>query len=200
MKQPLVSPLDRDSNPELQEMVDFYNETLGFTPNSLFTMMRRPRIAEAFLEMNQAVMENKGRVTSALKRMIAYLSSMTTGCRYCEAHAIRAAERYGAEQEKLDNIWEYKTHEAFSDAERAAFDLAIAASQVPNAVDDAISENMRKHWDEGEIVEILGVVALFGYLNRWNDSMGTQLEKPASDSAEKLIAEKGAWEIGKHKY
>lgn len=200
MKQPLVDPLDRDSNPELQEMVDFYNETLGFTPNSLFTMMRRPRIAEAFLEMNQAVMENKGRVTSALKRMIAYLSSMTTGCRYCEAHAIRAAERYGAEQEKMDNIWEYKTHEVFSDAERAAFDLAIAASQVPNAVDDTVSENMRKHWDEGEIVEIMGVIALFGYLNRWNDSMGTQLEKAASDSAEKLIAKKGNWEIGKHNY
>jgi len=200
MKQPLVNPLDRNSNPELQEMVDFYNETLGFTPNSLFTMMRRPRIAEAFLEMNQAVMENKGRVTSALKRLIAYVSSMSTGCRYCEAHAIRAAERYGAERAQLENIWEYKTHEAFSAAERAALDLAIAASAVPNAVDDEISGNMRKHWDEGEIVEIMGVVALFGYLNRWNDSMGTQLEKAAADSAEALIAEKGNWNIGKHTY
>jgi len=100
----------------------------------------------------------------------------------------------------LDNIWDYKTHAAFSDAERAALDLSIAASAVPNAVDDAISENMRKHWDEGEVVEIMGVIALFGYLNRWNDSMGTQLEKPASDSAEKLIAAKGGWEIGKHNY
>ncbi len=200
MKNPLVAPLDRETNPELQEMVDFYNETLGFTPNSLFTMMRRPRIAEAFLEMNQAVMENKGRVTSALKRLIAYVSSMSTGCRYCEAHAIRAAERYGAAAEQLENIWEYKTHPAFNDAERAALDLSIAASVIPNAVNDEIAENMRKHWDEGEIVEILGVVALFGYLNRWNDSMGTQLEEAAADSANKLIAEKGDWVIGKHKY
>ena len=199
MKQPLVTPLDRESNPELEEMVQFYNETLGFTPNSLFTMMRRPRIAEAFLEMNRAVMENKGRVTSALKRMIAYLSSMTTGCRYCEAHAIRAAERYGAEQEKLENIWSYQSHPAFSDAERAAFDLAIAASQVPNAVDDAIAERMRAHWDEGEIVEIMGVVALFGYLNRWNDSMGTQLEEAAADSANHYLGEQG-WTRGKHAY
>ena len=151
--------------------------------------MRRPRIAEAFLEMNQAVMENKGRVTSALKRLIAYVSSMSTGCRYCEAHAIRAAERYGAEQEKLANIWEYKTHPAFSDAERAALDLSIAASAVPNAVDDTVAENMRKHWDEGEIVEIMGVIALFGYLNRWNDSMGTQLEKAAA--AEGILIERG---------
>ena len=200
MKRPLVEPLDKDATSEAAEMARFYEETLGFTPNSLFTMMHRPRIASAFLEMNQAVMENKGRVTSALKRLLAYLSSMTTGCRYCEAHAIRAAERYGAEEEKMANIWKYKTHTIFSEDERAAFDLAIAASQVPNAVDNEIAHNMRKHWDEGEIVEILGVIALFGYLNRWNDTMGTQLEGPAARSGEDLISEKGGWEIGKHAY
>lgn len=200
MKQPLVSPVDRDSNPELQEMINFYEETLGFTPNSLFTMMHRPRISTAFLEMNQSVMENKGRVTSALKRLVAYLSSMTTGCRYCEAHAIRAAERYGAHEEQMHNIWEYKTHPAFTDAERAAFDLTIAASRVPNEVNDEISEEMRKHWDSGEIVEIMGVIALFGYLNRWNDSMGTMLEEPAVGSGEKYLTKKSDWEVGKHKY
>lgn len=199
MKQPLVSPLDRNANKEAEEMARFYEETLGFTPNSLFTMMHRPRIAAAFLEMNQSVMENKGRVTSALKRLIAYLSSMTTGCRYCEAHAIRAAVRYGSEEDKLQNIWDYRTYPAFTDAERAAFDLAIAASSVPNAVDDEIAENMRAHWDQGEIVEIMGVIALFGYLNRWNDSMGTQLEEPAADDGNNYLAGQG-WSRGKHQY
>lgn len=199
MKRPLVFPLDKNSNQEAQEMAKFYEETLGFTPNSLFTMMHRPRIASAFLEMNQAVMENKGRVTSALKRLIAYLSSMTTGCRYCEAHAIRAAERYGSEEDKMNHIWDYKTYSAFSDAERAAFDLAIAASTVPNSVTDEVSEEMRKHWDDGEIVEILGVIALFGYLNRWNDSMGTQLEEPAAEDGKNRLGSHG-WTRGKHAY
>jgi len=199
MDKPLVSPLDRNANKEAQDMAAFYEETLGFTPNSLFTMMHRPRIARAFLEMNMSVMENKGRVTSALKRQIAYLSSMTTGCRYCEAHAIRAAVRYGSEEDKLQNIWDYKTYAAFSDAERAAFDFTIAASSVPNAVDQQIADNLRNYWDEGEIVEITGVVALFGYLNRWNDSMGTQLEQPAVDDGENLLAGHG-WVVGKHKY
>lgn len=199
MKQPLVKPLDRNATPQAEKMATFYEETLGFTPNSLFTMMHRPRIANAFVEMNQAVMENKGRVTSSLKREIAYLSSMTTGCRYCEAHAIRAAERYGSTEKRMEAIWDYKTDPVFSDADRALFDLAIAASQVPNAVTHKIAENIRNYWDEGEIVEILGVVALFGYLNRWNDSMGTELEKPAADSAQEIIGNKG-WEIGKHSY
>jgi len=149
--------------------------------------------------MNQAVMENKGRVTSALKRLIAYISSMTAGCRYCEAHAIRAAERYGSEEDKLYHIWEYATYPAFSEAERAAFDLAVSASSVPNGVDDAIADNMRKHWTEGEIVEILGVIALFGYLNRWNDSMGTELESPAAEDGRKILKGNN-WNIGKHQY
>ena len=199
MKNPLVSPLDRNSTQQVKEMAIFYDETLGFTPNSLFTMMHRPRIAKAFLEMNQAVMENKGSITSSMKREIAYLSSMTTGCRYCEAHAIRAAERYGSSKERLENIWEYKSNAAFSESDRAMFDLAIAASQLPNGVSEEIKARAKKFFSDGEIVEILGVVALFGYLNRWNDSMGTELENPAVKSAEKILKERG-WEVGKHSY
>ena len=87
--------------------------------------------------------------------------------------------------------------EGFSDAERAALELAIAASQIPNAVDEAVSEEVKKHWDDGEIVEILGVIALFGYLNRWNDSMGTTLEDGAVESGEKYLSAHGC-DKGKH--
>ena len=197
MKRPLVDPIP-ETDPSIAEMVLFYNETLGFCPNSIKTMQRRPRIAAAFVEMNKAVMENKGKVTSALKRLIAYVSSNATGCQYCQAHGIRAAERYGASQEQLDNIWEYRTHPAFSEAERAALDLSIAASSVPNDVNDEISERVWKYWDEGEIVEIMGVIALFGYLNRWNDSMATTIESGAIESGESLLSEKSSWTGGKH--
>lgn len=200
MKRPLVNPVNSEANPAFKEMMDFYQETLGFTPNSLFTMMHRPRISAAFLEMNQAVMENQGRVTSALKRLIAYVSSQATGCRYCEAHAIRAAERYGASTEQIQHIWDYRTHEAFNEAERAALDLALQASNVPNQVDDAIAERMRQHWDDGEIVEIMGVIALFGYLNRWNDSMGTQMEDAAIQSGKEHLTKGSDWTVGKHQY
>lgn len=162
-------------------------------------MHHRPRIAYAFIELNKAVMENQGRVTSSLKRLIGYISSNAAGCRYCQAHTIRAAERYNASQEQLENIWDYKTHPAFNDAERAALDFGLAASVIPNAVDDAIADNLRKHWDEGEIVEILGVISLFGYLNRWNDSMATEMEPGAIESGEKFLAKKG-WSRGKHHY
>jgi len=195
---PLVTPLSPEHDLETKQLAEFFNETLGFCPNSILTMQHRPAISKAFINMNKAVMENNGRVTSSLKRMIAWVSSNATGCRYCQAHAIRAAERYGANQEKLDNIWEYKTHKAFNDAERAALNFSLAASVIPNAVNEEIKTELYKHWNEGEIVEMLGVISLFGYLNRWNDSMGTVLEDGAIESGNQYL-EKTGWEIGKHK-
>jgi len=199
MKVPLVLPAKEKGDKDFQDLITFFNETLGFCPNSVKTMYHRPRIAYAFIEMNKAVMENNGGVTSALKRMVGYISSNIAGCRYCQAHTIRAAQRYGANADQLENIWEYKTHPAFNDAERAALDFAAASSMVPNQVTDEIAAELRKHWSEGEIVEILGVIALFGYLNRWNDSMGTEIESGAIESGN-IYLKKSGWNEGKHTY
>ena len=193
----LVNPLNPDHDLETKLLADFFNETLGFCPNSVLTMQHRPAISKAFINLNKAVMANEGRVTSALKRMIAWVSSNATGCRYCQAHAIRAAERYGAEQEKLNHIWDYRTYPAFDESERVALDFSLAASVIPNAVDDALKKRLYTHWNEGEIVEILGVVSLFGYLNRWNDSMGTNIEKGAIESGNLYLGKYG-WNQGKH--
>ncbi len=198
MNRPLVIP-SGNTDEEFLDLIRFFNETLGFCPNSVKTMYHRPHLAKAFIELNKAVMTNEGKVSSALKRLIGYISSNTAGCRYCQAHTIRAAERYGAETEKMENIWDFKTHPAFTEAERAALAFAVASSTVPNAVDDEMAENLRSYWSEGDIVEILGVIALFGFLNRWNDSMGTEMEEGAVESGEKYLKKQG-WTTGKHSY
>ena len=194
---PLVTPLAKGSSPDVDELARFFDETLGFTPNSVLTMQRRPAIARGFIELNKAVMANEGRLTAEQKRLIGLLASNVAGCRYCEAHTTLAAGRYGASKERLEAIWDYKASPAFTDAERAAFDFAVAAATVPNAVTDEIATRLKRHWDEGEIVEILGVISLFGFLNRWNDSMGTTLEEGAAEAAERSLAGRG-WTRGKH--
>jgi uncharacterized peroxidase-related enzyme len=193
----LVQPLAADADTEVARLAEFFNETLGYCPNSVLTMQRRPAIAQAFINLNKAVMDNQAGVTSELKRLIGYVTSRVAGCQYCQAHTIRAAQRYGGSDERLDAIWEFRSSPLFTDAERAALEFAIAASSIPNAVDDEIASNLREHWDDGEIVEILGVVALFGYLNRWNDSMGTTLEEPAAADGDRYLGSQG-WSRGKH--
>ena len=196
MNNPLVHPLKSDDK-ELNKLIDFYNETLGFCPNSIKTMFMRPPIAYAFINLNKAVMENKGKVTSKLKRLIGYLTSTVTGCNYCRAHTIRAAERYGSNSDQLNEIWDFRKSKRFNEKEKAAFEFAIAASSIPNKVDEQISRELKKYWDDGEIVEILGVISLFGFLNRWNDSMGTPIEEGALKSGNAYL--KG-WSPDKHIY
>jgi alkylhydroperoxidase family enzyme len=86
---------------------------------------------------------------------------------------------------------------ALSDAERAALGLAFAAGQVPNAATDAHFEALRAHYDEREIVEIVAVISVFGFLNRWNDTMATTLESAPMHFAADQLASQG-WVAGKH--
>ena len=193
---PLIKPLSKIKDKETQELVIFFNETLGFCPNSVLTMQKKPHLAQAFVNLNKAVMDNAGSISSEFKRIIAYISSNTAGCRYCQAHTIRAAERYGGEKERLEQAWDFENSSLFSEAEKVALRFSIAASSVPVSTSQELEELLQHHWDETDILEIMSVIALFGYLNRWNDVMGTSLEKDAKDSAESLL--QNHWDIGKH--
>ncbi len=193
----LIAPLPADHDADVAAMSTLFLETLGFVPNSVLTMQRRPQIAQAFIALNRAVMTNAGRVTSEQKRLIGLLASSTAGCRYCEAHTTLAATRYGATAERLRQLWDFHESPLFSAAERAAFEFALAAASVPNSVTPESMTQLRAHWDDGEIVEILGVVALFGFLNRWNDSMATRLEAAAAAVADEHLGWRG-WTPGKH--
>jgi alkylhydroperoxidase family enzyme len=113
------------------------------------------------------------------------------------AHTAERAAHLGVEMEKLDKVWEYKTSPLFTDAERAALDVAVAAGCVPNAVTDEMFAELRKHWSEEEIVEIVGVISLFGFLNRWNDTFATPLEDEPLEFGETHLAAQG-WQAGKH--
>ena len=193
---PLVKPLSNIEDKETQELVTFFNETLGFCPNSVLTMQKKPHLAQAFVNLNKAVMDNAGSISSEFKRIIAYISSNTAGCRYCQAHTIRAAERYGGEKERLEQAWDFENSSLFSEAEKVALRFTKAASSVPVNTSQELEQLLQHHWDETDILEIMSVIALFGYLNRWNDVMGTSLEKDAKDSAESIL--QNQWDIGKH--
>ena len=73
----------------------------------------------------------------------------------------------------------------------------MAAGSVPNEVDAELFARMREHWTDEQIVQILGVVCLYGFLNRWNDTMATTLEDEPRELAEKVLS-KGGWTGGKH--
>lgn len=192
-----LEPLPESTTPSLEEDFAVFTNILGFIPNSLLTMQRRPEIVKGFAALTRAVMSEEGTVDPGFKRLLAHFASRAAGCQYCEAHSLIAAGIHGISDDKINAIWEYKTSPLYSEAERIALDFALAAGSVPNAVTDSLMAEMKAHWDEGDIVEILGAISLYGFLNRWNDAMATELE-PAPTELGRRVLSPGGWTGGKH--
>lgn len=192
-----LQPLSTEASPELSDIFAQFEAILGFVPNSLLTMQRRPAIVRAFGQLTAAVMDPKGAVDPGFKRLLAHFASRAAGCQYCAAHSLLAADISGVDDERLEAIWDYPTSPLYSEAERAAFDFALAAGSVPNAVDDELMARLKAGWSDEQIVEILAALCLYGFLNRWNDALATELEGPPKELAERLLAPRG-WTGGKH--
>ena len=192
-----LTPLAKETTPELAEDFALFEEILGFIPNSLLTMQRKPAMVKGFGILTQAVMSHDSEVDLGFKRLLAYFASRAAGCQYCEAHSLIAAKIHGIADDKVAAVWEYQSSDLYSDAERVALDYALAAGSVPNAVDTPLMERMKEHWSDNEIVEILGAICLYGFLNRWNDSMATDLEAAPKALGKEVLA-KGGWTGGKH--
>ena len=190
-------PIEDCPDPELRNTLQHFVTTLGFVPNSLLTMQRVPAIAKAVVQLNRAVFDPAGRVDLGLKRMVAHMASYAAGCQYCRAHTTVSATRHGIADEKMAAIYEYGTNPLFDDRERAALDFARDAASIPNGVTDTSYQQLARYWTDDEIVEILGVVCMFGVFNRWNDSMATPLETEPIAKAGALLGDKG-WNAGKH--
>ena len=191
-----IEPLPRDIHPEFSARFDHYEATRGFIPNSILTMQRRPGIAEAFMALNKAVLY-EGTVPEETKMLVSLISSQATGCRYCQAHMSNLSAIYEASAEKIAAVWEWGSSDLFSPAEKAALALAYNASLVPNQATESHFTELGKYFDDDQVVEIVGAIALFGYLNRWNDTMATELEEFAAKRAEILLSTVG-WDAGKH--
>jgi uncharacterized peroxidase-related enzyme len=195
---PHLQPLPPEQTPELREQFDTMRKNLGFVPNSILIMQRKPKMAKAFAQMTASIWDPDGEVDRGLKRLIAHVASRAAGCQYCMAHTAGGALHFGVDGQKLAAIWDYGTSPLFSAAERAALDLAVAGAAVPNAATDEMFAELRKYWSEAQIVEIVGVIAMFGFLNRWNDTLATPLEDEPIEVGEQYLASHG-WSVGKHR-
>jgi AhpD family alkylhydroperoxidase len=211
-----VSPLPRDQLNHLEPVLAGAEAAMGFVPNSMLTMAHMPQLTMAFSMMAGVVfggdlkplMENFAKIVPvdenageslppSTVQLIAYSVSLSAGCRYCQAHTSHSGHRLGVDEEKFAQLLQYEESPAFSTQERAVIALALAAGQVPNESEEQHFAALREHFSERQIVQIVAVISLFGFLNRWNDTMATQLESSPVEFAERVLAG-GGWQVDKH--
>lgn len=193
-----IEPLKLEQLPEsTQTALKFSENLMGYVPNSVMTMAHWPELLSAFRGL-VSVIYGESEIELGLKRLIGAVVSAAAGCQYCKAHTTLGACDVGVDEEKVKAVWEYQTSDLFTDAERAALDLAFAAGQVPNTATDAHFEALNSHFSEREKTEIMAVISMFGFLNRWNDSLATELEDKPFESASSLFTA-DQWQPGQHR-
>ena len=173
---PRLDPLRPEAATEFGNLFEAAKNRMGFLPNSQLIMARRPEILRAFQQLG-----------------LTQMAGRAAGCGYCMAHTAHTASRISIPAEKEDALWEYETSPLFSAAERAALRVA----QIPNAVSDENFAELKKYYTEAQIVDIVAVIALFGFLNRFNDTMATELESSPIAAGQRFLAARG-WTVGKH--
>jgi len=191
-----IAPLDIDQLPAAQqEALRGAESLMGFLPNDGLIMARNPALMASFSSLVQAVYA-PGHVDAGLKRLIGLLSSSAAGCTYCVGHTAFASSRHGVDREKLADVWTFESSDHFDESEKAALRVALHAGQSPNAVTDAMFDALREHFDSDALLEIVAVIALFGFLNRWNSTLQTDLEGLPQAAIDRLSAHSG--ESGNH--
>ncbi len=191
-----VEGLRREDVPELEGVFQLVEASMGFLPNSMLIMARKPGLVEAFAGLGANV-QGPSALPDEIKRMVAFMASRAAGCVYCQTHTHHQASNGGISADKLDAIWSYETSDLFSEAERAALRVAQAAGQVPNAVTAGDMAALKQHFSDEQIVDMVAVISFFGFLNRWNDTFATVLEADPVAHAKEHMAGHG-WDAGKH--
>jgi uncharacterized peroxidase-related enzyme len=193
-----ISPAAPEQFAQVADHMERWKKTKGYPPNSWLTMARKPRVFRAYRELHTAVMMDDGDVARGLKFLVACVVSTAAGDPYCAAHnAENAAHIGGVAVAKVEALPQFRSSALFSPAERAALELAAAAGASPPHVADAHFVELKKHYSEDAATEIVAVIALLGWLNRWNITLATRLEDEALAFARKHLAPSG-WTPGAH--
>lgn len=81
------------------------------------------------------------------------------------------ARRHGWSDEQLKDLANFRNRSDFNDAEKVALELAERATLDSNHIDDEFWNELRKYYDEGEVIELLAAIGLFNYFNRFNNAL-----------------------------
>ncbi|MEO0574812.1 MAG: carboxymuconolactone decarboxylase family protein [Pseudomonadota bacterium] len=170
-----------------QEAVSQAEALMGFVANDALIMSQNPALTDAFARLVAAIYA-PGEVAAGLKRLIGLMVSSAAGCQYCMGHTAHTSAMHGISAEKLADVWVFEDSQYYDAAEKAALRVAMHAGQQPNAVTDSMFEALAVHFSEAAQLEIVAVISLFGFLNRWNSTLATDLESTPGKSLAAIVS------------
>lgn len=180
---------DENFSPAFQKSAERVSKRVGMVANNVRAMANSPELGATMRQFLDDVWD-QGDLPKPMKAMIRQKVSNINACLYCSAHQLKVLASQGVEQEKIDNMYDYLTHPAFSSKERAILAYAEALTINAGAIPPKVVEDFTSHTNDQERVEVTIVAASMGLLNRLNDGLRVPLEQPMLELAKTITFNK----------
>lgn len=121
-----------------------------------------------------------GGVDPLLLELVHLRASQINGCSPCVFTGVQEAKKLGETEERLHSVVAWRETALFTEGERAALELAEAATRVQDGspgVTDEIWDAAAAHFDEKQIFAIILNIALTNFFNRINHTIREQAGK-----------------------
>ena len=116
----------------------------------------------------------------AAQELVKLRASQINGCAFCTDMHTKDAAAAGETQQRLNLVAVWREATVFTEAERAALELAEQGTRIADAaggVSDEVWQNAAKYYDEDQLMALVCVIALINAYNRMNVIVQT----PAGD-------------------
>ena len=105
--------------------------------------------------------------------------SQLNACDYCVAHHTPFLAVEGVSPAAAARILDWQDHPELDAVDKLVVEYAIAVSNHPNRIAEALFARLRRHFSEAQIVELTLRIALCGFFNRFNDALRIEEEPEA---------------------
>jgi uncharacterized peroxidase-related enzyme len=163
----------RDVSDAVGEIYDRFARQRGNVPNMFRTVAHRPEILQTMIAHMEAVL-NTGTLPTALKELVIVRTSQMNACEYCLASHSLLAKKLGYSEEQIAALPRFEKSPAFSPREKVALRLAERLTHNERPLDDGELADLKAHFSEGEIVELMAASGLFNYFNRFNNLLAME--------------------------
>ena len=135
-------------------------------PEWIKVMAHRPEILKAFFELFKVIM-SEGKIEKLLKWKIAYVVSEALKCPFCVDVTSKMLQKFGATKEEIKRA---KKLEDLPEKEKEILELVKEVTLKARVCNPELFEKLKKKFSEQELVEIISIIGLFNYINRFNNT------------------------------
>ena len=139
----------------------------GQVLDPLLVTAHHPGLLRGYLGFEWELSRAK-KVDTKLKDLAETKAAALAGCEWCLDLASEICRKSGVTEEQLADLPRYRESPHFSEVERLVLDLATGMTQTPVRVDDELFDALKRHFDDAQLVELMGAIAWENYRARFN--------------------------------